>query len=59
MRVDELRVSYDVGGFDTKDDWMDYRIENDERFAARIDRARQSLREGRGVKLQDLRDISS
>ena len=37
-----------------KDDGFDYRLENDPRFLARIESARKSLREGRGVRLEDL-----
>ena len=36
-------------GFGSKDDWLDYRLENDPRFLRRIEQARNSLREGRGV----------
>jgi len=42
-------------GFETEDDWFDYRLENDPRFLQRIERARQSLRAGRGVKLEDVK----
>lgn len=42
-------------GFETEDDWFDYRLENDPRFLQRIERARQSLRTGRGVKLEDVK----
>ena len=41
-------------GFETEDDWFDYRLENDPRFLRRIEQARNSLRAGRGVKLEDL-----
>jgi prevent-host-death family protein len=41
-------------GFGSEDDWFDYRLENDPRFLARIERARASLRAGGGVKLEDL-----
>ena len=41
-------------GFGSEDDWFDYRLENDPRFLARIERARASLRAGRGVKLEEL-----
>ncbi len=41
-------------GFESEDDWFDYRLENDPRFVARVEAARQSLRAGRGVKLEDL-----
>jgi prevent-host-death family protein len=41
-------------GFESEDDWFDYRLENDPRFLDRVERARQSLRAGRGVKLEDV-----
>jgi prevent-host-death family protein len=41
-------------GFESEDDWFEYRLENDPRFLRRIDQARQSLRAGRGVKLEDI-----
>jgi prevent-host-death family protein len=41
-------------GFDTDDDWFDYRLENDPRFLGRVAAARSSLRSGRGVRLEDL-----
>ena len=43
-------------GFETEDDWLDYRLENDPAFLQRIDRARQSLQAGRGVRLEDVAD---
>jgi len=42
-------------GFTSEDDWFDYRLEHDERFLARIERVRQSLRRRRGVRLEDVR----
>ena len=41
-------------GFESEDDWFDYRLENDPRFLNRIAAARDSLRAGRGVRLEDL-----
>ena len=41
-------------GFRSEDDWFDYRLENDPRFLQRIEAARQSMRLGRGVKLEDV-----
>ena len=41
-------------GFKSEDDWLEYRLQNDPRFLSRIDAARQSLKEGRGVRLEDL-----
>jgi prevent-host-death family protein len=42
-------------GFASEDDWLDYRIENDPRFLARVEKARASLRAGRGVRLEDVK----
>ena len=41
-------------GFKTEDDWFDYRLENDPRFLRRIEKARRSLKAGRGVRLKDV-----
>jgi prevent-host-death family protein len=41
-------------GFQSEDDWLDYRLENDPRFLRRIDKARKSLRAGRGIRLEDV-----
>lgn len=41
-------------GFESEDDWFDYRLERDPRFLARIAAARASLRTGHGVRLEDL-----
>jgi prevent-host-death family protein len=43
-------------GFRSEDDWFDYRLENDPRFLQRIERARQNLQAGRGVKIEDVND---
>lgn len=43
-------------GFESEDDWFDYRLEHDPRFLARIERARQSVRAGKGTRLEDLKD---
>ncbi|KRT72852.1 MAG: prevent-host-death protein [Candidatus Rokubacteria bacterium CSP1-6] len=40
-------------GFESEDDWFDFRLENDPRFLGRVEAARRSLRAGRGVKLED------
>jgi prevent-host-death family protein len=42
-------------GFESEDDWFDYRLENDPRFLRRIEGARKSLHERRGVKLEDVK----
>lgn len=36
-------------GFESEDDWLDYRLENDPRFLNRIARARAALRAGEGI----------
>jgi prevent-host-death family protein len=41
-------------GFATEDDWFDFRLENDPRFLARIAQARKNLREGKGIRLEDI-----
>jgi prevent-host-death family protein len=41
-------------GFANEDDWFDYRLENDPRFLKRIAQARESLRAGKGVRLEDI-----
>jgi prevent-host-death family protein len=41
-------------GFESEDDWFEYRLEHDPAFLQRVERARQSLRAGRGVKLEDV-----
>jgi len=41
-------------GFESEEDWFEYRLENDPRFLRRIEQARESLRTGRGVGLEDI-----
>jgi prevent-host-death family protein len=41
-------------GFQSDDDWFDYRLENDPAFEKRIAEARRSLKAGRGVRLEDV-----
>ena len=41
-------------GFASEDEWFDYRLEHDPRFLRRVERARQHLRGGKGVRLQDI-----
>lgn len=43
-------------GFESEDDWFDYRLETDPRFLDRIERARASLRAGKGVPLEEIVD---
>jgi len=42
-------------GFESEDDWLEYRLENDPRFLQRIAKARASIRAGKGVRLEDLK----
>jgi prevent-host-death family protein len=41
-------------GFEDEEDWFDYRLENDPRFLKRIEQARQSLKSGRGIKIENI-----
>jgi len=40
----------------SEEDRFEYRLENDPRFLRRIEQARNSLRAGRGIKLEDDRN---
>lgn len=40
-------------GFETEDDWFDYRLENDPRFLHRIENARKNLNLGKGITLEN------
>src|SRR3990172_2310368 len=41
-------------GFESEDDWFDYRLEHHPEFLRRVAQARQALKSGRGVRLEDL-----
>lgn len=41
-------------GFETEDDWFEYRLEHDPKFLRRIAVARKAIREGRGTPLEEL-----
>lgn len=41
-------------GFETEDEWFEYRLEHDPRFLKRIEEARESLRTKGGTRLEDL-----
>ncbi len=41
-------------GFESEDDWFEYRLENDPRFLKRIESARAKLRADKGIRLEDL-----
>ena len=40
-------------GFADEDDWFDYCLENDPRFLERVATAREKVRAGKGVRLED------
>jgi len=42
-------------GFETEDDWFDYKLEHDPRFLARVERARKAFQEGKGIRLKDIK----
>jgi hypothetical protein len=41
-------------GFESEEDWFEYRLEHDPRFLRRIEQARNSLRAGRGTRIEDV-----
>jgi len=41
-------------GFESEDDWCEYRLEHDSPFLQRVEQARSSLHARRGVKLEDI-----
>lgn len=41
-------------GFQSEDDWFEYRLENHPEFLQRIQAARQALRAGLGTRLEDI-----
>ena len=43
-------------GFESEEDWFDYRLEHDRRFLLRVEKARASLRAGLGVRIEELGD---
>ena len=43
-------------GFKSEDDWLEFQLEEDPRFLQRIEASRQSLREGKGVRIEDVED---
>lgn len=45
-------------GFESEDDWFDYRLEHDSRFLRRMESARRSLRAGHGVRVEDIAGTS-
>jgi prevent-host-death family protein len=43
-------------GFESEDDWFEYRLERDPTFLAQISQARAALRRGQGVLLENVDD---
>jgi prevent-host-death family protein len=41
-------------GFESEEDWFEYRLENHPEFLRQIREARAAIREGRGVRLEDV-----
>ena|SRR5215475_9520565 len=41
-------------GFESEDDWLDYRLEHHPEFLRRVAEAREGLRSGHGVRIEDL-----
>ncbi len=41
-------------GFQTEDDWFEYRLEHHPGFLARIAAAREALRKGHGLRLEEV-----
>ena len=41
-------------GFESEEDWFDYRLEHHPEFLRRVAAARAALRAGRGVRLEDI-----
>ena len=42
-------------GFASEEDWFEYRLEHHPEFLRRVEEARVAIREGRGVRLEDVR----
>lgn len=41
-------------GFESEEDWFDYRLEHHPEFLRRVAEAREGLRSGHGIRLEDL-----
>lgn len=41
-------------GFESEEDWFDYRLEHHPEFLRRVAEAREALRTGQGVRLEDV-----
>ena len=43
-------------GFESEEDWFEYRLQNDPRFLRRVETARRNLATGRGTPIEDLEE---
>jgi PHD/YefM family antitoxin component YafN of YafNO toxin-antitoxin module len=43
-------------GFETEEDWFEYRLEHHPEFLRRVRNARTALASGKGVRLEDVRE---
>ena len=43
-------------GFETEDDWFEFKLMNDPRFLQRIERARVSIRAGHGISWDEIQE---
>ncbi len=41
-------------GFESEEDWFEYRLEHHPEFVRRITKARAALRQGEGIRLEDV-----
>jgi prevent-host-death family protein len=41
-------------GFESEEDWFDYRLEHHPEFLRRVAQAREAIRRGRGTRLEEL-----
>jgi hypothetical protein len=41
-------------GFESEDDWFDYKLETNRVFLERVEQARRSLKAGRRIRLEDI-----
>ena len=42
-------------GFGSEEDWFEYRLQNDPRFLRRMARARESVRDGKGIPWEKIK----
>ena len=44
-------------GFESEDDWFDYRLEHHPEFLRRVAESRMALAQGHGIRLEELGDV--